>query len=103
MAGFSKPYSDERAKIIDEEVTQIISEQYARAKDMLTEYAEGHKELTEVLLSREVIYTEDVEQIFGKRKWVSRTEEILEESRTKKEQEDANNEELPPVFNEENK
>ena len=101
--GFSKPYSDERAKIIDEEVTQIISEQYARAKDMLTEYAEGHKELTEVLLSREVIYTEDVEQIFGKRKWVSRTEEILEESRTKKEQEDANNEELPPVFNEENK
>ena len=101
--GFSKPYSDERAKIIDEEVTQIISEQYARAKDMLTEYAEGHKVLTEVLLSREVIYTEDVEQIFGKRKWVSRTEEILEESRTKKEQEDANNEELPPVFNEENK
>lgn len=101
--GFSKPYSDERAKIIDEEVTQIISEQYARAKDMLSEYAEGHKELTEVLLSREVIYTEDVENIFGKRKWVSRTEEILEESRTKKEQEDANDDEQPPVFNAESK
>ena len=81
--GFSKPYSDERAKLIDEEVSRMISEQYDRAKEMLKEYAEGHNQLTEVLLSREVIYTEDVEQIFGKRKWVSRTEEILEEAKAK--------------------
>ena len=75
--GFSKPYSDERAKIIDEEVSRIISEQYERAKSILTEYASGHKELTAILLDREVIYTEDVERIFGKRKWASRTEEII--------------------------
>lgn len=81
--GFTKPYSDERAKMIDEEVSRIIAEQYARAKDLLTQYADGHAKLTEVLLSREVIFTEDVEQIFGKRKWVSRTEEILEEAKAK--------------------
>lgn len=81
--GFSKPYSDERAKLIDEEVSRIIAGQYDRAKKMLTEHAEGHAKLTEVLLTREVIFTEDVEHIFGKRQWVSRTEEILEESKDK--------------------
>lgn len=75
--GFSKPYSEERAKIIDAEVSRIISEQYERAKAILTEYASGHKELTTILLDREVIYTEDVEKIFGKRKWASCTEEII--------------------------
>ena len=75
--GFSKPYSEERAKIIDAEVSRTISEQYERAKAILTEYASGHKELTTILLDREVIYTEDVEKIFGKRKWASRTEEII--------------------------
>lgn len=83
--GFSKPYSDERAKMIDEEVSRIIAGQYERAKAMLTEHAEGHAKLTEVLLTREVIFTEDVEHIFGKRQWVSRTEEILEESKDKEE------------------
>lgn len=76
--GFTKPYSEERAKIIDEEVSRIIEEQYERAKQILTKYAKGHRELTELLLTREVIYTEDAERIFGKRPWVSRTEEILE-------------------------
>ncbi len=94
--GFSKPYSDERAKLIDEEVSKIIGEQYERAKSMLNQYADGHKQLTEVLLTREVIFTEDVENIFGKRQWVSRTEEILEESRNKKEQDDATA--TPPEF-----
>ena len=84
--GFTKPYSDERAKLIDEEVSRIIEEQYVRAKEMLTEHAEGHAKLTEVLLSREVIFTEDVENIFGKRKWVSRTEEILEEAKEKEQE-----------------
>lgn len=75
--GFSKPYSDERARLIDEEVSRIISEQYERAKALLKEHAEGHAKLAEVLVSREVIFTEDVENIFGKRPWVSRTDEIL--------------------------
>ncbi len=75
--GFSKPYSDDRAKLIDEEVSRIINEQYARAKKILKEHAEGHAQLAEVLLSREVIFTEDVEKIFGKRQWTSRTDEIL--------------------------
>lgn len=75
--GFSKPYSDDRARMIDEEVSRIISEQYERAKAILREHAKGHNELAEVLYSREVIFTEDVEHIFGKRKWASRTDEIL--------------------------
>ena len=75
--GFSKPYSEDRARLIDEEVSRIISEQYARAKEILSKYAEGHAELARTLVSREVIFTEDVEKIFGKRPWVSRTDEIL--------------------------
>ena len=75
--GFTKPYSDERAKLIDEEVSRIVNEQYNRAKEILTKYAEGHHGLTEVLLSREVIFTEDVDRIFGKRQWASRTDELL--------------------------
>lgn len=75
--GFSKPYSEERAKDIDAEVSRIINEQYERAKKILTEHAEGHKQLAEVLIAREVIFTEDVEHIFGKRPWVSRTDEIF--------------------------
>ncbi|MDE6131237.1 MAG: AAA family ATPase, partial [Muribaculaceae bacterium] len=75
--GFSKPYSNERAKIIDEEVSRIISEQYQRAKDILTKYANEHHELADLLIKREVIFTEDAERIFGPRKWASRTEEIL--------------------------
>lgn len=75
--GFSKPYSDERAKMIDEEVSRIIAEQYERAKAILKEHAEGHHKLAETLITREVIFTEDVEKIFGKRPWISRTDEIL--------------------------
>ena len=75
--GFSKPYSGERARIIDEEVSRIISEQYERAKQILREHAAGHNELADVLINREVIFTEDVEKIFGKRPWTSRTDEIL--------------------------
>lgn len=75
--GFSKPYSEERARIIDEEVSRIISEQYARAKDILIKYTDGLNALSEELYNREVIYTADVEKIFGKRQWTSRTDEIL--------------------------
>lgn len=75
--GFSKPYSDDRARLIDEEVSRIINEQYERAKEILRKYAEGHGNLAQILIDREVIFTEDVEKIFGKRLWASRTEEIL--------------------------
>ena len=74
---FTNPYSDERAKIIDEEVSRIITEQYERAKSILTEYAKGHHELAETLITREVIYTDDVKRIFGPRKWTSRTDELF--------------------------
>ena len=76
--GFSKPYSDERARIIDEEVSRIIAEQYERAKQILTEHKEGHAKLAQLLVDREVIFAEDVEKIFGKRPWTSRAEELLE-------------------------
>lgn len=76
--GFTKPYSEETARMIDLEVQAIINEQYERAKSILKDHASGHNMLAQVLLEREVIYTEDVEHIFGKRAWVSRSEEILE-------------------------
>ena len=76
--GFTKPYSEETARLIDQEVQKIISEQYERAKKILKENATGHNQLAQVLLDREVIYSEDVEHIFGKRAWTSRSEEILE-------------------------
>jgi cell division protease FtsH len=83
--GFTKPYSDERAHIIDQEVSRIIAEQYERAKKLLLEQAEGHHKLADVLISREVIYTDDVVAIFGPRPWTSRTEEILADRKAKNE------------------
>ena len=76
--GFTKPYSEETAKLIDTEVQKIINEQYDRAKRILSENKEGHSKLAQVLLDREVIDSEDVEHIFGKRAWISRSQEILE-------------------------
>ena len=76
--GFTNPYSEETAKLIDTEVQKIINEQYDRAKRILSENKEGHSKLAQVLLDREVIYSEDVEHIFGKRAWISRSQEILE-------------------------
>jgi len=87
--GFSKPYSDDRARMIDEEVSRIVNEQYERAKAILREHAEGHNKLAKVLYNREVIFTEDVERIFGKRKWVSRTDEILAAQQSAEKQRDA--------------
>ncbi|HAC44165.1 MAG TPA: cell division protein FtsH, partial [Paraprevotella xylaniphila] len=74
---FTKPYSDQTAQLIDEEVKQMIAEQYERAKSLLREHQEGHAELAKILVEREVIFAEDVEKIFGKRPWTSRTEELL--------------------------
>jgi cell division protease FtsH len=77
--GFSKPYSEETAKLIDREVQQIVSREYERAKTILSEYAEKHHQLADRLLESEVIYSEDMEHIFGKRPWVSRSQEIMEQ------------------------
>ena len=75
--GITKPYSDRTAELIDQEAREIVRLEYERAKELLREHAEGLKALTQLLLDREVIYTEDVEHIFGKRAWVSRTEELI--------------------------
>ena len=74
--GISKPYSDKTSELIDQEVNDIIAQQYQRAKDLLQEKAEGHKALSDLLLEAEVIYTEDVERLLGKRQWTSRADEI---------------------------
>lgn len=74
---FSRPYSEHTAELIDLEVKKLIAEQYDRAKRILEEHKEGHAQLAQLLIEREVIYAEDVENIFGKRPWMSRTEELL--------------------------
>ena len=84
--GFTKPYSEDTAKLIDEEVSKIVSEQYERAKKILKENADKHAQLAEVLISREVIFSEDIEHIFGKRPWVSRSEEILQDEESAKQE-----------------
>ena len=81
---FQKPYSDKTAELIDSEVKQMINEQYARAKTILSEHKEGHNELAKVLIEREVIMADDVEHIFGKRPWTSRSEELMAEEEQKK-------------------
>ncbi len=83
---FQRPYSETTAKVIDDEVLKMVNEQYERAKALLQEHKEGHNELAELLMTREVIFAEDVEKIFGKRPWISRTEEIIEANKQLKAQ-----------------
>ena len=75
---WQKPYSEKTAELIDNEVKALIAEQYERAKRMLQRYKEGHHQLANLLVEREVIFAEDAEKIFGKRPWASRSEEILD-------------------------
>ncbi|MDE6396755.1 MAG: ATP-dependent metallopeptidase FtsH/Yme1/Tma family protein, partial [Muribaculaceae bacterium] len=82
--GFTKPYSEERSRAIDEEVSKILAEQYERAKAILTQYKDGHHRLAEELETREVIFTNDVEEIFGPRKWKSHADQIKELNDSKK-------------------
>lgn len=79
--GLAKPYSDRTAELIDAEVNEIIRTQYERAKELLRTHSEGHRALSDLLLSEEVIYTEDVERLLGKRQWTSRTDEIMSAKR----------------------
>lgn len=75
---FQRPYSETTAKIMDDEVVKMIGQQYERAKDILARHKEGHAQLAQLLVEREVIFADDVERIFGKRPWTSRSEELLE-------------------------
>ena len=76
--GFVKPYSEDTAKTIDEETQRIIAEQMARAKQILTDNSEGHHQIAQMLIEKEVITSEDVERILGPRPWKSRGDELLE-------------------------
>ena len=93
---FQRPYSDTTAQVIDDEVLKMVNEQYDRAKQILLEHKEGHNALAELLISREVIFAEDVEKIFGKRPWVSRSQEIMGMDKPNDEANAADNNQLPP-------
>ena len=80
---FQKPYSESTAKKIDEEVLKMVNEQYTRAKNILMQHKEGHNALAELLIQKEVIMAEDGEKIFGKRPWISRSQEIMEDEQPK--------------------
>jgi len=72
---FNKPYSEKTAELIDSEIKALIDKAYARAKTVLSQNTEGHKKLAELLLEREVIFTEDLEHIFGPRPWSKKKDE----------------------------
>lgn len=102
--GFTKPYSDKTAELIDSEVQKMVNEQYERAKMLLTENAAKHNALADLLVEREVIFTEDVERIFGPRPWKSRADVLMEEEalklaeeRTKKLEAEAAETEVAPL------
>ncbi|NDV78346.1 ATP-dependent zinc metalloprotease FtsH [Dysgonomonas sp. 511] len=78
--GFTKPYSEQTALLIDNEVQAMINEQYERAKALLREHTEGHNQLADLLVKEEVIYADDLKKIFGERQWISRSEELIKET-----------------------
>jgi len=81
---FNRPYSERTAEVIDDEVKTMVNEQYNRAKQILSEYSSQHNQLADLLIEKEVIFAEDVERIFGKRPWTSRSEEIMAAESKKK-------------------
>ncbi len=98
---FNKPYSEQTAVLIDEEVKQMINEQYERAKHILSKYKDGHNELAQLLIEKEVIFAEDVERVFGKRVWASRSEEIMaaELKKNKNKEKESDKESTEPQVN----
>ena len=83
---FTKPYSDDRARVIDEEVSKMIEKQYERALDLLSKNKEKLTDLANKLLSNEVIFKEDLELIFGKREWEVDQKESKEKLSTEEEE-----------------
>ena len=80
---FTKPYSEKTAELIDVEVKRMVAEQYERARKLLLDNAAKHNALADLLVDREVIFTEDVERIFGPRPWKSRADVLMEEEALK--------------------
>ena len=78
---FNKPYSEKTAEAIDDEVKVLIDSQYKRAIDLLKKNKKGLEQLANILLEKEVIFSDDLKKIFGKRPWA--TEEILPDSPAK--------------------
>ena len=72
---FTKPYSEKTAELIDAEVKAMVEQAYARAKKLLEDHREQHKQVAELLLEREVIFSDDLERILGKRPWKDEDEE----------------------------
>lgn len=91
---FTKPYSEDTAKTIDEEVSKMIEEQYQRALQVLSENKDKLTELADKLLAKEVIFKEDLEEIFGKREWDK--EETVAEKIIDQVQEEAESAEVIP-------
>lgn len=90
---FNRPYSEKTAELIDEEVKDMVNEQYKRAKAILAAHEDGHGQLAQLLIEKEVIFAEDVEEIFGKRPWASRSEEIISATKVSNELKAAEEEE----------
>ncbi len=96
--GFTKPYSEERARAIDAEVQKIVDGEYERAKSILTRYKAGHHELADLLEQREVIFAEDAERIFGPRQWRSRNDILAEQEGDDPEADNSTTTTTPPPF-----
>ncbi len=90
---FNRPYSEKTAELIDQEVKRMVNEQYERAKQILSDNKENHNKLAQLLIDKEVIFAEDVEHIFGKRPWASRSEEIISANKISQELKKAETEE----------
>jgi len=81
---FTKPYSEKTAELIDTEVKNLIDEAYQRSRNLLKKHIDGLNSLADILLEKEVIFAEDLENIFGKRKWSTQFEIMNEEDKQKK-------------------
>ena len=100
---FNRPYSEHRAEVIDEEVSKIVAEQYERAKQILVEHSEQHRQLAERLLEKEVIFSEDLEQIYGPRKGGANPNEALKKTEEASTESDQDAEEKPAEVDSEQK
>lgn len=92
---FNRPYSEKRAEVIDQEVSDIVAEQYERAKQILIENADKHKQLAERLLEKEVIFSEDLENIFGPRKGGINPNDLLKDDKSTEEPKEEQKETAP--------
>jgi cell division protease FtsH len=95
--GFTKPYSEKTAELIDSEAKDIVAVEFERAKKILNDNAEKHNTLAELLIEKEVIFAEDLEKIFGKRPWTSRNDELMAQNGESEELEKTNSENKIPT------